>query len=1020
MVKNYLFRTLCCLMLLTGISYTALAVAESEPNNTWNTADVITLGATGTGTAGIPQEQDWWQVTSTENGKLTVSFTSTNGTYFNCNVYDNGGTIFFAGSYTAGTNSVNVDGLAAGTYYIQIFAYYGGQTATYSFTPTWTAPAQANDVEPNGTRNQAKVLNLNGSKTGHIDYYHNNSRDTLDWFKVTTIQNGRLSISITSHNGHNVFAELFDNNGTIYLGGGFTASTGTWNIDGLAKGTYYIRIRTYYNNGFAPYTISNTFLNAPVAEDAEFNDVYTTAVTASLNDTLTGHVNYYYNNYRDTLDWFKITTTTDGYVSFYIQSMNGQNVFMQMFDANGTTFLGGSYTSSNNTFTVDGVAAGTYYFRIRTFYNNEFVPYRFSIKVTPPTYLNDVEPNNTVATAKTITKNDSITGHIGYYANNYRDTFDYRKLTLTEYGSLSFKIYSGNGQNVYALLYDADGTTYLAGSYTSSVNQWSRADMAPGTYYLRINNYYLNTEFAPYALKLNFTPVIATDVEPNGTLATAKTINVNTPTYACVGYFNNGVRDTNDWHKVVMPEDGKAVFTLTNNFTNTSNVFLEVYDVNGANQYSQYTHGGTLTFTKANIRKGTYYIRVRGYYNYEFTQYLLTVNFTSTNATDAETNNTASTAKHIAGYTIRNGNIGYNAFGSNTDTVDWHRVGHWGVGPLNLIIKKVANPDAGIPNINFKLYGDTTAAPLYNFDLASDSTNVSYTLAKKVYYIKLTQLGGTYGGYVITANYRDTCSQQIVVTTHIPDSGCNRGTLVYDVTRGVTPYIVQLYKDGLPSGAPVSTSGTATFNNLDGGVYYATVRSDKANDCEKATSVRAIAGTPLGIQKLTITSTTAVLRWTAQPCVDGFIMAYRIPPSLVFTFDTVPAGKYRDTIFNLTPGTRYRCKIASFVTYDGTTYVGNYSDLFSIITPLRLGDDVTVDTESLIAYPNPANDVIQLTLPTANGTIQITNLVGQVVKTAAVSESFNTQVQVYDLPKGVYIIQYVTPDKSYTTRFIKE
>ncbi|HQV00219.1 MAG TPA: T9SS type A sorting domain-containing protein, partial [Bacteroidia bacterium] len=710
----------------------------------------------------------------------------------------------------------------------------------------------------------------------------------------------------------------------------------------------------------------------------------------------------------------------EGKVTFYIQSMNGQNVFMQLFDGNGTTFLGGSYTSSNATFNVDGLAAGTYYFRIKTYYNSEYVPYRFSVKLTTPTYLIDTEPNGTKATAKNITKNDSITGHIGYYYNNLRDTFDYRKLTITEYGSLTFKVYSGNGQNVYAQLFDADGTTYLAGSYTSSTAQWTRNDMAPGTYYLRIHTYYVNSEFVPYSLKLTFTPVVATDLEPNATMATATTLNVNTPTNGCFGYYNNGVRDTNDWFKVTMPEDGKAIFSLGYAVAVTGNYFLEVYDAQGVIRHSQYASGATLTFTKADIRKGTYYVRVHGYYNHEYSQYLLNVTFTSTNPTDAETNNTASTAKHIAGYAVRNGNIGYNAFGTATDTVDWHRMGHWGVGPMNLIIKKVANPDGVMPSINFKLYGDTTAAPLYNFDLTADSTNVSYTLAKKVYYIKLTKLGVTYGGYNITANYRDTCSLVIAVTTHIPDSGCNRGTLVYDITRGVGPYVVQLYKDGVASGAPINTSGTATYNNVDGGVYYITARSSQAVDCDKASSIRAIAGTPLGIQKLQITSTTAVLRWTAQPCVDGFIMAYRIPPSLVFTFDTVPAGKYRDTIFNLTPGTRYRCKIASFVTYDGTTYVGNYSDLFSIITPLRQGDEMIAENENLLVYPNPANDVIQVALPTDNGTLQIANMMGQVVKSVAVSTTFNTQVSVYDLPKGVYLMQYISNNKSYTTRFIKE
>lgn len=1020
MLKNSLLRLSCLLLLLTGMSTASYAVAESEPNDTWNQADAITLGATGTGTAGVSQNQDWWRVTSTEDGKLTVNWTATNSLYVYCQVYDTLGSLQFASNYTNGSSVINVDGLTAGTYYIKFFAYFSNEAPNYSFVATFTTPLQANDVEQNGTRALAKTLPLNGSKTGHIGYYYNNLDDTLDWYKVTTNLDGKLNFTITSHNGQNVYAELFDNNGTTNFGGNYTTTTATYSADGLSAGTYYIRIRTYYNSEFAPYTISNTLTLPPVANDIEPNGTYQQALTINLDDTIKGHIGYYYNFLDDTLDWYKVTTTLDGKINFYMQSLNGQNVYLNLYDGNGALLLGGNYTSSAGTWEVDGLAAGTYYFRVRTYYNYEFAPYKFIVKLITPSQTIDVEPNGTVAQAKNIGLNDSISGHIGYYYNNLRDTFDYRKIVLTQYGNLTWTARSTNGQNVYAQLYDNNGTSYLAGGYTSSTGTWSRNDLAPGTYYLRMNCYYLNSEFVPYSVKTTFTPVVATDVEPNASLATATAVPLNTNFYGCFGYYYNGARDTNDWLKVTVPDDGKIVFTATNGFANTSNIYLEVYDATGVNYFNQYTGGGSvLTYTKPNIRKGIYYIRVRGYYTSEYSQYLLNLTFTSTNGTDAESNNTAATSKMIAGYTTRSGNIGYNGFGTNTDTVDWHKIGTWGVGPVNLTFQKVANPDGGKPSINYKFYSDPNGAPLYNFDLVNDTTAVSYTLAAGVYYIKLTQLTNTYGGYKIVADYRDTCSLQLAVTTVLPDSGCGKGSIVYDITRGVPPYAVQLYKDGVAFGPAVATNGTAAFTLLDGGVYYASAKSTQAVECSKESGLRAIAGTPLNVQKLTINPTNAIIRWSSMPCADGFIVANRLSTAQVFTFDTVPAGQYRDTINGLSPGLKYRFKVASYVTYNGQIYVGDYSALQSIFTPLRASESFN-EISSLLVYPNPATTNLFVNLPADKGVITITNVMGQLVKTTSAETLNGGAINIADLNNGIYIIKFETGKEVFVSRFIKE
>ncbi|MEP6466842.1 MAG: PPC domain-containing protein, partial [Parafilimonas sp.] len=239
-------KILLLFLLFTGMLYTTAKANETEPNNTWNKANTLTLNGSNSGIINPAGDIDWWKVKTSGDGALTLTLTARSGkpTYFD--LYDTLGTIqLHGGTYTSGTTNYTVDGLAQGTYYIKVYCYYSTDTSSYYISDALTVPAQANDVEPDSTRAQAIVLPLNGSKTGHIGYYYNNHRDSVDWYKVTTNADGRLRLTMTSANGQNVYADLYDNNGTTFITGTYTSGSAVVvNQDGLAAGTYYIRVHT--------------------------------------------------------------------------------------------------------------------------------------------------------------------------------------------------------------------------------------------------------------------------------------------------------------------------------------------------------------------------------------------------------------------------------------------------------------------------------------------------------------------------------------------------------------------------------------------------------------------------------------------------------------------------------------------------------------------------------------------------------------------------------------------------------
>ena len=58
----------------------------------------------------------------------------------------------------------------------------------------------------------------------------------------------------------------------------------------------------------------------------------------------------------------------------------------------------------------DGLAAGTYYIRVNTYYSSEWAPYTLADSLFVPTQANDVEPNGTAAQSLTLPLNGLLPG----------------------------------------------------------------------------------------------------------------------------------------------------------------------------------------------------------------------------------------------------------------------------------------------------------------------------------------------------------------------------------------------------------------------------------------------------------------------------------------------------------------------------------------------------------------------------------------------------------------------------------
>jgi hypothetical protein len=498
-------------------------VTETEPNNTPAQANILPLNNIGKGAINPAGDVDWYKVTTTSDGQLSLSINH-NSAYISLYFYDNNGvTLLNHTDYIgSGGGAINTDGLAAGTYYIKVYCTNAGDTSSYTVSNTLTTTGIANDTEPDSTDGLALTLPLNDSTTGHVGYYYNNHRDSADWYKVTTNADGQLSLYISDVT-HYLSVYLYDNDGVTQLNhADYIGTQGTTiNTDGLAAGTYYVKVYcTNINTEFTPYKLTDSLFTPAQANDNEPDSSRATALTLLTNSTTTGHVGYYYNNHRDSTDWYKVTTNADGQLSLYI-SNNTHYLSVYLYDNDGVTQLNHAdyIDTRGTTINTDGLAAGTYYVKVFcTNINTEFTPYTLKDSLFTYKFAADTaaEPNNYAYLAKTLLANRLTTGHTGFYYNLVKDSSDWWKINYTGTGALQItlnfepNILHDNGLRYfsYRVYSDTTAAAISSGDYINSSPYTINLGSLPQQYYyVKLFTTNTNTDYEAYSIADSFIQV---------------------------------------------------------------------------------------------------------------------------------------------------------------------------------------------------------------------------------------------------------------------------------------------------------------------------------------------------------------------------------------------------------------------------------------------------------------------------------------------------------------------------------
>lgn len=595
-----------CTVKFSILLYMSLAISvmawaqETEPNNDPNQANVFALNTSLNAEISVVNDEDWFKITTPEEGILKVVSTGITINDFYIKLYDMDGTTILdnANVYPLGDiDSVFKTNLQAGTYYLRAHPH-SSNTGSYTIANSFSSALLPNDAEPNNSYETAQVFPVNSQTTGRLNYVLQGEFDSEDWFKITTPEEGTLKVHSHSPDNNDYYIRLVDVNGTTIFSTSNVYPMGE--IDSVYKtnlqaGTYFVRVYPFGGN-HGSYYLSNLFIPAVLPNDPEPNNTVEEAKEFNLDTQITGRLNYVYDGVFDANDWYYIDLHDDGMLKVVSESPDMNDYYIRMVDVDGSRNLHDvnvyPLTDIDSVYRSN-LQAGRYYIRVYPFGANHG-SYFLTSSHTPALYASDPEPNNSFEEAVLISADTALTGRLNYVYDNEYDNQDWFAVTMPQNGGLKVTTNSPDDKDYYLRIIDSNGTTVI-----SSVNVYQYATktifawdlMAGSTYYVKLDPF--SSNFGSYNLAVEFQPA----PQPAFTFS-QQFMNVlftNESSYGVSYLWDFGDGSTSTQVNPVHTYDGPGAYEvrLTATNPNGSNDFIEFVQFRGI-QKVEGTHGGNV------------------------------------------------------------------------------------------------------------------------------------------------------------------------------------------------------------------------------------------------------------------------------------------------------------------------------------------------------------------------------------------------------------------------------------------
>ena len=323
-MKRYLLCLLVVLCLLVRtVPITALALEDTESNDTIRTAQEFPICDTINGSINVSKDVDWYKFTLDASGKVTLKITSYMTAYSLWVLDAEGNSIWNKWSMKSDsslgmrTDTFDIH-LTEGIYHILISGEYstgnawnGFATGDYTIKTDYTN-ANAGEIEDNDKIAQANDLLPISSVNGQIAI-----NDLNDFYQLELPASGKLDLDMTAYMAHHSIylynedgSEIWRKNNVQWdSSAGFSHARYSTHLLG---GTYYIKVTGEYNRGnafneysYGNYTLKSDFTNAN-ANEVEPNNAIATAQWIIPNKQIVAQIAQ-----NDNKDFFQFTLTRD-------------------------------------------------------------------------------------------------------------------------------------------------------------------------------------------------------------------------------------------------------------------------------------------------------------------------------------------------------------------------------------------------------------------------------------------------------------------------------------------------------------------------------------------------------------------------------------------------------------------------------------------------------------------------------------------------------------------------------------
>lgn len=709
-------------------------VPENEPNNSFQTADVLQEAMLKQGSVSISDQRDYFSTALSADGTLQVIITGTNtgaaNGYLRFFCYDKSGrelvnriltnrTDLAPGASIADT--INIYSRSADLMYFTLYA--DNQPFNYSLRYNLITQG-VNDTEPNNSTAEAIAMNEDEPKRGHIGYTADAFYDTQDYYKTvlsadgtmkivasgvnTGSQPGYLRLYLFDKSGREVMNRVLKNK-TDVLPGETVSDT----ISIYSRGADLMYFRVYADNQSFSYNLQYA-LTDKSPNDQEPNNSTAEAIPILQNTVMQGHVGYTTDAFYDGRDYYKSDINADGNVRINISGRNtgGGNGYLRLFvyDKSGRELLNRIVANTTNVpylgtvsdlINIPSRSGETFYFLM--YADNQSFSYQFSYELTGITQ-GDAEPNNSFAEARVFNEADTLTGNIGYTSNGVYDSRDFYKTGMGADGTIKIFV---DGKNTGAAsgylrlyMYDKSGrellnrvlnnkTDVAAGDMVYDTLQvFSRA--ADSIYFM----VYADNQSFNYHLRYQLITEGAVDAEPNNSIAEAVIFDETNILQGHIGYTRDGAYDGNDYYKSAMADDGTIKIYASGINTGGANGYLRIFVFDKAGREilnrilqnkTDIAPGQAVYDTVSIYSRGADTMYYRVYADNQSFSYQLRYELLQKSAHDAEPNNSFQDATLFNESNLLKGHIGYTTNGSY-DSRDFYKTLLPGDGTIKLMV----------------------------------------------------------------------------------------------------------------------------------------------------------------------------------------------------------------------------------------------------------------------------------------------------------------------------------------------